>query len=122
MFDIDGLTVYFMNGSQWASGYYWDFGDGTTSTDPNPYHVYAQDGLYVVTLTVETSNGCTSVNEILIEVGNDKVEAEGLSLTREKVEEDDRIHTTADCYDEPVSFRDQPPAAAEFVESRWQCV
>jgi PKD repeat protein len=50
--------------------YSWDFGDGTTSTDPNPYHIYAQDGLYVVTLTVETSNGCTSVNEILIEVGN----------------------------------------------------
>jgi len=32
----------------------WDFGDGNTSTEQNPSHVYAQDGTYTVTL--ETSN------------------------------------------------------------------
>lgn len=30
----------------------WDFGDGQTSTDRNPTHVYQQEGLYTVTVTV----------------------------------------------------------------------
>ena len=30
----------------------WDFGDGTTSTEPNPTHRYEQGGVYTVTLTV----------------------------------------------------------------------
>jgi PKD repeat protein len=30
----------------------WDFGDGSTSTVQNPYHVYAEPGNYSVTLTV----------------------------------------------------------------------
>lgn len=30
----------------------WDFGDGNTSTDTNPVHMYTQPGLYSVTLTL----------------------------------------------------------------------
>lgn len=30
----------------------WDFGDGQTSDDPNPFHVYLRPGLYTVKLTV----------------------------------------------------------------------
>jgi len=41
-YDPDGTIV----------GYAWDFGDGTTSTDVTTTHYYAQEGLYVVTLTV----------------------------------------------------------------------
>ncbi|MGB1316621.1 MAG: PKD domain-containing protein, partial [Flavobacteriales bacterium] len=42
----------------------WDFGDGQTSTDPNPVHIYAATGDYTVTLTTENTNsGCpTSVD------------------------------------------------------------
>jgi len=32
--------------------YYWDFGDGNTSTDVNPTHDYTNDGTYTVSLTV----------------------------------------------------------------------
>ncbi len=43
----------------------WDLGDGTTSTDYNPNHVYANSGNYVVclTATIITPNGnvCTAV-------------------------------------------------------------
>ncbi|MEL6132571.1 MAG: PKD domain-containing protein, partial [Bacteroidota bacterium] len=37
----------------------WDFGDGNTSTDQNPTHVYAASGFYDVTLTVTNVHGCS---------------------------------------------------------------
>ena len=37
--------------------YAWDFGDGTTATGYSAAHQYAQDGEYVVTLMVTTSDG-----------------------------------------------------------------
>src|SRR5205823_1717129 len=35
----------------------WDFGDGKTSTEISPRHVYADNGSYTVTLTVTSSGG-----------------------------------------------------------------
>lgn len=40
----------------------WQFGDGATSTDANPVHRYADPGLYTVTLTVSTEEGCIASN------------------------------------------------------------
>lgn len=40
------------------TGYEWDFGDGTTSTEENPTHTYLQAGEYDVVLYIETVNGC----------------------------------------------------------------
>jgi len=37
----------------------WDFGDNTTSTLQNPTHNYTTPGVYSVTLTVTTNDGCT---------------------------------------------------------------
>ena len=42
------------------TGWFWEFGDGNTSTAQNPSHRYAAAGNYFVTLTVTTNNGCTS--------------------------------------------------------------
>lgn len=39
--------------------YQWDFGDGTTGTDPNPAHHYTVPGHYTVQLQVTTESGCT---------------------------------------------------------------
>lgn len=38
-------------------GWYWDFGDGTTSTEQNPTHVYDKSGVYTVSLTIDGTNG-----------------------------------------------------------------
>lgn len=40
--------------------YLWNFGDGTTSTEANPTHVYASSGTYGVTLTVTDNAGASS--------------------------------------------------------------
>lgn len=37
----------------------WNFGDGNTSNQQNPLHVYTSTGLYNVTLTVGTEFGCS---------------------------------------------------------------
>ncbi|MES2285163.1 MAG: PKD domain-containing protein [Bacteroidota bacterium] len=43
------------------TGWQWDFGDGSPfGTNPNEGHCYANSGLYAVTLTATTSNGCFS--------------------------------------------------------------
>lgn len=66
------LTVAFSSdGSTAPAGaivsYFWQFGDGETSTEPNPTHVYAA-GTYIATLTVTDSNGNSSLDEpVMIE-------------------------------------------------------
>ena len=39
--------------------YFWDFGDGNTSTLENPTHIYSSSGTYVVSLVVTDTNGCS---------------------------------------------------------------
>jgi PKD repeat protein len=52
------LEVAFTSNNSSATGWLWNFGDGTTSTQENPTHIYQTDGDYVVTLTITTAN-CT---------------------------------------------------------------
>jgi hypothetical protein len=40
-----------------ATGWKWDFGDGTTSMEENPVHTYAKAGRFVVILDVEGEGG-----------------------------------------------------------------
>jgi PKD repeat protein len=54
----DGYLAIFTNNSTATSGtlsYVWTFGDGTTSTQTNPSHVYTNAGVYNVCLTVNVS-------------------------------------------------------------------
>ena len=42
-----------------VTGYYWDFGDGATSTLSSPSHTYTTQGSYTIKLRVVTAGGCT---------------------------------------------------------------
>ncbi len=59
-------TVSFTNNSSVTEGtltsYSWNFGDGTSSTDKSPIHIYATKGIYTVTLTANSDKSCTDVN------------------------------------------------------------
>lgn len=51
-----GQDISFINTSAGADDYYWDFGDGTSSTDINPNHTYTSAGVYTVTLEASSKN------------------------------------------------------------------
>lgn len=55
----DAHTVTFNNTSTGATSYWWDFGDGTTSTDMNPVHTFNSVQNYYVCLTAIAANGCS---------------------------------------------------------------
>jgi len=68
------LNVQFTNQGTIGAAYLWDFGDGTTSTQNNPTHVYNQLGDYDVTLTVINGVGCqdTAMLVNLVQASNEQ--------------------------------------------------
>ena len=55
--DLDGTVA----------SYLWDFGDGTTSTQPSPQHTYNAPGRYVATLTVTDNLGAKTSETVSID-------------------------------------------------------
>src|SRR5205823_14847945 len=51
-------TKKFIDNSIGPETWFWEFGDGTTSTQQNPLHTYSTPGFYVVKLTV-TNGSCS---------------------------------------------------------------
>lgn len=60
------LTVNFTGLAQGASSFFWDFGDGTTSTEANPVHVYAIAGIYNVSFSAINDCGTTTVSQTVV--------------------------------------------------------
>ena len=56
IFGGNNLTVDFTNNSINATDYLWDFGDGNTSTEENPVHIYSSPGTYQVSLISSQAN------------------------------------------------------------------
>jgi PKD repeat protein len=54
------LTVAFTDASTGAISWAWVFGDGATSTEQNPVHMFTTAGTYSVTLTVTNDGGSAS--------------------------------------------------------------
>ena len=56
--NMQSPIITFSNQTQFASNYLWKFGDDSTSTEPNPLHVYQDSGIYEVILIATNQNGC----------------------------------------------------------------
>lgn len=74
--NVDPLTPTF------ATSYRWDFGDGGTSTLPNPTHIYAVDSLYNVCLKTFTASGdsCEYCHTIGIDPSGKVIRTGGFKL------------------------------------------
>jgi gliding motility-associated-like protein len=59
------LTVAFINQSQGASTYQWDFGDGNFSTQANPVHTYSGFGPYTVILSAFDNNCVKTTTQVI---------------------------------------------------------
>lgn len=58
---MDSLCNAHFTANNFGTSYFWNFGDGNTSTQQNPVHQYASNGWYWLCLTVDSCNRCDSV-------------------------------------------------------------
>jgi len=106
-----GLPTVFTNTSVANSvgggfqSYLWNFGDGVTSTQASPSHIYPGYGNYVVTLTVVNDNGCSNSVTRTITVNPKPIP--------------DFTFSAATCIGNPVHFYNHsylPTGATSFIQ------
>ena len=51
-----------------AESWNWDFGDGNTSTEKNPVHVYEEGGYYIASLTAKDKEGKSVTKEVKLAI------------------------------------------------------
>ncbi|MGH7595998.1 MAG: PKD domain-containing protein [bacterium] len=56
--DLTNWSIEFMD---YATGYLWNFGDGSTSTEAQPVHFYTRPGAFDVSLTIQTDLGSATI-------------------------------------------------------------
>ncbi|QQR71199.1 MAG: PKD domain-containing protein [Methanolinea sp.] len=60
-----GTSVIFVDTSVGPTGWLWDFGDGTSSTESDPIHTYKEPGTFTVSLKVTNSAGSSTISKTL---------------------------------------------------------
>ncbi len=65
---VDGEVGFINTSIPPGATYFWDFGDGSTSTEEEPLHTFGSAGTYTVTLIVTNPNGCidSTVHQITV--------------------------------------------------------
>src|SRR5690606_24937811 len=62
----DGLQAAFSALTHSADSWKWDFGDGNTSTEKDPVHVYDEGGYYLVTLIASDASGASVTKQVTL--------------------------------------------------------
>ena len=62
---MSGGQVIFSNNATEGQTYFWSFGDGETSDEPNPTHLYQEDGTFPILLTITNPCGSTTVTSVV---------------------------------------------------------
>ncbi|MGQ1909483.1 PKD domain-containing protein [Marinifilum sp. RC60d5] len=72
-YKLEKKEVSFSNFSVDALGYQWSFGDGNSSNDVNPVHIYDSQNIYTVNLSVENKCGDNSISKQIYLSYNDQL-------------------------------------------------
>lgn len=76
-FSIDGLSMSFYDDSNDTdgsiTGWLWDFGDGSSSSEQNPVHTYPAPGNYVINLKVTDDKGAQSSSSSTVSLSDPNV-------------------------------------------------
>jgi gliding motility-associated-like protein len=88
--------------------YFWNFGDGNTSTNNNPNHIYHQKRNYNVSLTMTGKNGCV----------NTVIKTSYISI--QSVTADFSIGETEFCDNEPVFFVNLSSPSNNSMRYYWE--
>jgi len=71
------VTIQFIDTSitngHTITGWQWDFGDGTTGSDPEPIHDYLVNGSFTVTYTISDDSGHTSTTSMQVVISTNTV-------------------------------------------------
>lgn len=62
----DGLEIDFTQNISNGTGHIWNFGNGQTSTDMNPTHIYGAEGTFIVTLSDVNNCGTTVFSQSIV--------------------------------------------------------
>lgn len=65
---VDDKQVAFQGLTHSATSWLWDFGDGQTSTEQNPVHVYESGGYYTATLTATDKAGEVVTDQVQLAI------------------------------------------------------
>ena len=102
----DPRTQIFTDRSIGADEWHWDFGDGTGSTVQSPTHVYADTGIYTVTLLVRNNTtGCDYTRQYTINVVIEKARFTAVD--------------SVICKNTAVVFNSQPNNPANIASYNW---
>ncbi len=100
-------TLFTNNSSGGASDYLWDFGDGQTSSQTSPTHVFPAKGNYHVQLTASNAAGC--VNSFASSVAIASTPAPDFSIDLPPFS----------CAGTPTQFHDATPALTDSNITTW---
>lgn len=100
--DIDatndsGLQWHFTPSIGLEGDYQWDFGDGSTSSEVRPEHIYSAPGIYEVMLTYSTGFGCRETVVLTVNVANSashNIPDSGVSIFPNPANETIHLRTT----------------------------
>ena len=79
--------------------YYWEFGDGQTSEETNPIHIYRETGSYVTQLTVIETNGKKTIEQVNITVTRNNPPLVKIVVEKTIFNRPITIYFDANCFD-----------------------
>ncbi|MEL7064447.1 MAG: PKD domain-containing protein, partial [Bacteroidota bacterium] len=121
---VGPLAVQFTYTGDAAIDFLWDFGDGTTSQEENPSHVFNTDGNYTIVLTVTELNGCeyTLTRNNGVQVGDIvplfNSNGKEIVLFPEYFNLDEEL-ISGGCSDTPVNFVDASTSPTQITSWTW---